>query len=88
MLYSLSKIYVWGVINMNIYYDNGFKLTFNTCVIRVIIIMRSCIFSILGNLKEENLVKSNQVCARMEIVISDCQPTIAKNVAYCYMDLI
>jgi hypothetical protein len=35
--------------------------------------------------KEEYLVKSNQVCARMEIKISDCQPTIAKN---CHKDLI
>jgi hypothetical protein len=28
--------------------------------------------------KEEYLVKSNQVCARMEIEISDCYLTIAK----------
>jgi hypothetical protein len=34
-------------------------------------------------LKEEYLVKSNQVCARMEIEISDCQPTIAKYVLNC-----
>jgi hypothetical protein len=34
----------------------------------------------LESFKEEYLVKSNQVCARMEIEISDCQPTIAKNV--------
>jgi hypothetical protein len=39
-------------------------------------------------IKEEYLVKSNQVCARMEIVISDCQATIAKNILYCYKDLI
>jgi hypothetical protein len=38
--------------------------------------------------KEEYLVKSNQVCARMKIEISDCHPTIAKNVLYCYKDLI
>jgi hypothetical protein len=41
--------------------------------------------------KEEYLVKSNQVCARrgarIEIEISDCQPTIAKDV-YCHKDLI
>jgi hypothetical protein len=39
-------------------------------------------------LTEEYLVKSNQVCARMEIEISDCQPTIAKNVLYFHIDLI
>jgi hypothetical protein len=32
--------------------------------------------------KEEYLVKSNQVWARMEMEISDCQPTIAQNVLY------
>jgi hypothetical protein len=39
-------------------------------------------------IKEEYLVKSNQVCARMEIEISDCHQLIAKNVLYCYKDLI
>jgi hypothetical protein len=38
--------------------------------------------------KEGYLVKSNQVCTTMEIEISDCQPTIAINVFYCYKDLI
>jgi hypothetical protein len=38
--------------------------------------------------KEEYLVKSNQVFARMENEISDCKPTIAKNVLFFNKDLI
>jgi hypothetical protein len=38
--------------------------------------------------KEGYQVKSNQVCATMEIQISDCQPTIAKKFLYCCKDLI
>jgi hypothetical protein len=35
---------------------------------------------------EEHLVKSNQVCAKMKIEISDFQRTIQKNVLYGHKD--
>jgi hypothetical protein len=56
------------------------------------IVKSSFYFAIVENLisavKEERLVKSNQVRTTIETKISDCRPTIAQTVLYCCTDLI